>query len=341
LKTIILKEPFQLEFTQKNLIEKHSEDEAIVKIRRIGICGTDYHAYAGKQPFFTYPRVLGHELGAEIVSIDSDNDYNLKIGDKVSIEPYINCGQCDTCIRGFINACENLKVLGVHTDGGMTEFVKVPLRKLHKSDVLSFDQLALVEFLSIGLHAVHRAKITENDLVLIVGAGPIGLSAAQFAMLKNAKVLVADFNTKRLDFVMNKNLAHQTIEVKESLTADLLREQTGGLLPTVVLDATGNANSMNNCFNLVAHGGRIAFIGLFQGDVVFNDPNFHRREITLLASRNSLPEDFKTIIRLMENGEIDARTWISHRTSFDELPTVFSEWMNPESQIIKGIVELD
>jgi 2-desacetyl-2-hydroxyethyl bacteriochlorophyllide A dehydrogenase len=341
LKTIILNQAFNFEFVQKPIIDNYTSNEAIVKIKRIGICGTDYHAYAGNQPFFSYPRVLGHELGAEIVAIGSENPENLKIGDRVSVEPYINCGKCDACMRGVINACENINVLGVHKDGGMTEQIKVPIQKLHKSEILSFDQLALVETLGIGLHAVQRAKITKDDIVLVVGAGPIGLSASQFSKQTGAKVYIADVNENRLDFVINSNLAHHKVVVSGKLEAEYLREMMGGLLPTVILDATGNPNSMNNTLNLISHGGRIVFLGLFQGDIVFNDPNFHRREITLLASRNSLPKDFKTIIHLMETGEIDTNSWISHRTSFDKLPAVFPIWLNSQKEVIKGVVELD
>jgi 2-desacetyl-2-hydroxyethyl bacteriochlorophyllide A dehydrogenase len=341
LKSIILNQPFNFELVEKPFIDDYSADEAIVKIKRIGICGTDYHAFSGKQPFFSYPRVLGHELGAEIVALGSNNSENLKIGDKVSIEPYINCGVCDACNRGIINACENINVLGVHRDGGMTEMLKLPIHKIHKSDILSFDQLALVETLGIGYHAVERVNITHQDRVLIVGAGPIGLSAAQFAKQKGAEIYMADIHENRLDFVLKNKLAHHKIVVNNMLEEGYIREIMNGLLPTIILDATGNSKSMNNAFNLIAHGGKIAFLGLFQGEVTFNDPNFHKKEVTLFASRNSMPNDFKTIIKMMESGLIDTTPWISHRTSFEYLPQVFPEWLASHQEVIKGMVEMN
>lgn len=315
--------------------------EALVKIRRVGICGTDYHAYQGNQPFFSYPRVLGHELGAEIVALGEDGqNTNLQVGDRVSVEPYLNCQTCQACRGGHPNCCDSIQVLGVHTDGGMTEFLKVPIRKLHKSDVLSFDQLALVETLGIGLHAANRASVQVSDKVLIIGAGPIGLSVAQFCKLKGALVGVADMAPSRLAFTRKHGLSDRTILVEKPLTADYLRDYFDADLPNVIFDATGNRSSMLNTFELVSHGGRVVYVGLFQGEVTFNDPNFHRREISLHASRNSLPADFRTIISLMEQGKINTTPWLSHRTSFDRLSDTFQTFLHPDQELIKAIVEM-
>lgn len=316
-------------------------DEALIQIKKIGICGTDYHAFKGNQPFFQYPRVLGHEIGAQIVEIGPESNVSqLVVGDRVSLEPYVNCQQCQACRSGYINCCENIQVLGVHADGGMSEFMKVPLRKLHKSDHLSFEQLALVETLAIGLHAVNRGNIKVQDLVLIIGAGPIGLSVAQFAKESGAFVIVADQSQSRLDFIAEHGLSDSQILVDEPLTTERLRASFSGHLPDIVLDATGNKASMLNCFNLPAHGGRLVFVGLFQGEVLFNDPNFHKRELTLMASRNALPSDFKKIIKLIEEGVVDTNPWISHRTEFQDLPTIFPTLLQPGQAVIKAIINV-
>ena len=341
MKTIILHQPGEFQRIEREAPEAPRTDEATVKIKRIGICGTDYHAFSGNQPFFSYPRVLGHELGAEIVALGgSQSDTTLRIGDRVSIEPYLNCTECQACRSGHSNCCEQLQVLGVHTDGGMTEYLNVPTRKLHKSDVLSYDQLALVETLGIGLHAVNRVRVQPEDLVLVIGAGPIGLSAAQFCKLSGATVGVADMTESRLDFTSRYGLSDRSIVVDKPLTPEYLRDFFGGDLPTVVIDATGNRHSMLNTFNLIAHGGRIVYVGLFRGEVEFHDPNFHKREVTLLASRNSLPADFKGIIALMEAGQINTTPWLSHRTDFDHLPEDFSTFLKPDQELIKAIVEV-
>jgi 2-desacetyl-2-hydroxyethyl bacteriochlorophyllide A dehydrogenase len=340
LRTIILNKPGDFELKECEA-PKEQKDRAIVKVKRIGICGTDYHAFQGNQPFFSYPRVLGHELGAEIVSIGiSKLPHDLSVGDKVAIEPYQNCEECQACKAGHFNCCERIDVLGVHSDGGMTDYLSVPIRKLHKSDVLSFDQLALVETLGIGLHAVKRAQVVANDKVLIIGAGPIGLGVAQFSKFKEAEVIVADLTQSRLDFIKKIGLSDSSILVNGKLEEEHVRAAFNGDLPSVIFDATGNKPSMLNCFQLLAHGGKIVFVGLFQGDISFFDPNFHKRETTLLSSRNCLPKDFKEIIRLIENGEIDTVPWLSHRTNFENMAQDFVSFLNPDSKVIKAIIEM-
>lgn len=311
-------------------------NEAIVKIHRIGICGTDYHAYRGRQPFFTYPRVLGHELGVEVISI-GNKVTNVKVGDKCSVEPYINCGKCQPCRSGKTNCCETLQVLGVHTDGGMTEYIKLPANKLYPSAQLSYEQLALVETLGIGCHAVNRSGITEADKVLIVGAGPIGLACLQFAKIKGAKVVILDVNESRLAFARNVMQADATVAVSVK-SSEEIKAKFDGDMPTAIFDATGNPSSMMSTFELAAFGGKIVFVGLFQGDMTFFDPLFHRRELTLFASRNALPEDFNYIIQLMEAGKIDTNAWITHRIAFNEVANNFEKLLQSGNELVKAII---
>lgn len=341
MKTIILNKPQEFQLISRDFDDTLTENEALLKIHRIGICGTDYHAYRGRQPFFSYPRVLGHELGAEVIGLGSGAGASgVKIGDKVSVEPYLNCGVCQPCQNGKTNCCESLKVLGVHIDGGMAEYLKVPVNKLHKSDILGYEQLALVETLGIGSHAVQRANVTENDIVLVIGAGPIGLSVIQFAKINGAKIAVMDFSKQRLDFANEAIGIDESIIATEDFSADDLRKILKGNMPTVVFDATGNAQSMMKAFSYVAFGGRLVYVGLFQGDVTFFDPDFHRREITLFASRNALPADFKHIISKMESGQINTKAWLTHEAAFEDLPTVFETWLDPKSQVIKAMAVL-
>lgn len=341
MKTIILNKPQEFQLISRDFDDTLAENEALLKIHRIGICGTDYHAYRGRQPFFSYPRVLGHELGAEVIGLGSGAGANgITIGDKVSVEPYLNCGECQPCQNGKTNCCESLKVLGVHIDGGMAEYLKVPVNKLHKSDILGYEQLALVETLGIGSHAVQRANVTENDIVLVIGAGPIGLSVIQFAKINRAKIAVMDFSKQRLDFAKEAIGIDESIIASEDFSSDDLRKILKGNMPTVVFDATGNAQSMMKAFSYVAFGGKLVYVGLFQGEVTFFDPDFHRREITLLASRNALPTDFKHIILKMESGEINTKAWLTHEAAFEDLPTIFETWLDPKSQVIKAMTGL-
>jgi threonine dehydrogenase-like Zn-dependent dehydrogenase len=306
-----------------------------VRVHRIGVCGTDLHAFAGRQPFFHYPRILGHELGVEVVDPGTD-PHGLQPGDRCSVEPYLNCGRCQACRRGQPNCCAELKVLGVHIDGGMRPLLAVPARKLHRSARLGFDQLALVETLGIGAHAVERAALRPDDFVLVLGAGPIGLGVIQFAQLTGARLAVLDLSEARLEFCRRQfNVRHTLADSAEAVAK--LREIGGGDLPTVVFDATGNARSMAAAFDLPAQGGRLVFVGLVQGELAFNDPNFHRRELTLLASRNARPETFRDIIRLIEAERIDTRPWITHRLSLENVPAEFAG-LSGQPGLIKAMI---
>jgi 2-desacetyl-2-hydroxyethyl bacteriochlorophyllide A dehydrogenase len=338
-KYIVLNEPGKFQSKQNTIDLKLSEGEALVRIKKIGVCGTDYHAFRGNQPFFTYPRVLGHELGAEVVQLQSASN-DLEIGDRVAVEPYLNCGRCQPCRNGKSNCCEQLKVLGVHVDGGMASYLKVPVNKLHRSSVLSYDHLATIEFLGIGAHAVERSNIKKGDTVLVIGAGPIGLSVVQFAKLKGIKVVVMDFNKNRLNFAQSRLKADEIICPDKDFSPENLREVLNGELPDAVFDATGNKTSMENSFNYLCSGGKLIFVGLFIGEIQFHDPLFHKNEITLMASRNALPQEFKKIIHLMEQKKIDINQWITHSCNFDEFPDTIEIWIDPEQMVIKGMISL-
>ena len=313
--------------------------EALVRVRRIGVCGTDLHAYRGKQPFFAYPRILGHELGVEVVAVGAGVTH-VRAGDRCSVEPYINCETCVACRRGKPNCCASLKVLGVHMDGGMREAFTLPARKLHPSATLTFDQLALVETLGIGCHAVERARLERDEYALVVGAGPIGLAAIQFAMEAGARTIVLDVNEARIDFCQRQLGVPHAINASREASVEALLRITGGDLPTAVFDATGNPTSMMEAFHFPAQGGRLVFVGLFQGDVTFNDPNFHKRELTVMGSRNALPTDFTRIISLIEAGRIDTGPWITHRAPLDGVIADFPSWVLPETGVIKAMIEV-
>lgn len=338
MKTAILNQPGTLVIEDRPAPEYPGPGEAIVRVHRVGLCGTDLHAYQGKQPFLTYPRVLGHELGGEVVSVARDIK-GLAPGDPCAIEPYLHCGSCIACRRGKTNCCANLNVLGVHSDGGLRELITVPANKLHKAEKLTFEQLALVETLSIGAHAVSRARIEAEELVLVVGVGPIGLSIVQAANAAGARIIVLDVRRHRLDFCKAQLAVEHTLLASGS-SVEEVRSITNGEMPTAVFDATGNLPSMQASFDYVAHGGRLVFVGIVQDDVRFYDPDFHRREITLLSSRNSIANDFKQTISLMQSGRINIARWITHRSRLERLPDQLANWVKPEAGVIKAMVEI-
>lgn len=341
MKTLVLQTPGTLVAADTAPPGRPAAGQALVRVHRVGVCGTDIHAFNGKQPFFSYPRILGHELGVEVLAV-GENVTNVAAGDRCAVEPYLNCGKCIACRRGKPNCCTALQVLGVHTDGGHREEILVPAAKLHPSRKLGYDQLALVETLGIGAHAVERAQLAAGETVAVIGAGPIGLSAIQFALAAGARVIVIDVNETRLAFCRDRLgiAAAELIDARSSDVVARLKELTGGDLPTAVFDATGNPKSMAASFEYPAHGGRLVFIGLFPGDVTFNDPNFHRRELTLMGSRNARPDDFGKIIALIESGKVDTAPWVTHRAKIDEVPSLFESWTRPESGVLKAMIEL-
>jgi len=312
--------------------------EALVRIHRIGVCGTDIHAFHGRQPFFDYPRILGHELGAEIIEID-DNDLGLKPGDKCSIEPYLNNPNSAASRMGKSNCCEDLKVLGVHIDGGMRPFITVPIRKLHRANELSFEQLALIETICIGTHGIERSMLAKDESILILGSGPIGLGAIQFALTLGSRVIVADISEERLAFCRDVIKVPHVLKADDPDFEDQLKGICDGNLPQVVLDATGNRFSMQRTFDLVASGGRIVFVGLLMGEISFDDPNLHRKELTLMASRNATPDTFKKVIAAVADGSIDTKPWITHRMAILDVPEQFEETAS-QPDLIKVIIEV-
>ena len=316
--------------------EKPGPGEALVHVHQVGICGTDISGYLGKMPFFSYPRIPGHELGVEVVDIGPGVS-NVHVGDRCSVEPYINCQKCYACKRGHTNCCETNQTLGVHCDGGLRPRFLVPARKLHISRKLAFDQLALVETLAIGCHATNRASVQANESCLIIGAGPIGLATLEFVKLTGAKTIVLDMNEQRLDFCRKVMGVRHTIKLSQDVEKDV-REVTDGHLPDVVIDATGHVGSMSNAFGLTTHAGRLVFVGITLEEVRFRHAVFHKSEGTLLCSRNALPADFTRIIQLIEEGRLDTRPWITHRAAFDELIDVFPSYTQPETGVIKAIV---
>jgi hypothetical protein len=342
MKAIVLEAPDQIVYKdvpKNNLLDTNS---VLVRPRVVGICGTDYHAYRGKQPFINYPLVIGHELGVEILEVGSDVTH-LVPGDACAVEPYISCNEqdgnlCFSCRRGHTNHCTRLKVLGVHIDGGLCEQFVVPSSKLHLSAKLDYEQLALIETLAIGYHAVKRSGISKNDVVLVVGAGPIGLSVIQSVNLIGAQVWVLDINAKRVQFA-KKHFGVQTTFVDPIMVEKERESDSSDEMPTAVFDATGNTKSMESSLNYAASGGKITLVGFNRESITISDEYFHRSELSLIASRNALSDDFTDLIKLMEDGIIDTSHWISERANWNSLVKTLPIWCD-STELIKGVVDI-
>ncbi|MBC6109445.1 zinc-binding alcohol dehydrogenase family protein [Pedobacter fastidiosus] len=338
MKTLTCTTPGTFEYSETQKPELKT-DHAIIKIKRIGICGTDLHAFEGTQPFFNYPRVLGHELSGELIEVNGNEAF--KIGEAVTFIPYFNCGECIACRMNKPNCCVKMQVCGVHVDGGMCEYLQVPSKTLLHGEGLSYDELALVEPLAIGAHGVRRANIQPGEFVLVIGAGPIGLGTMEFARIAGAKVIVLDINDGRLAFCKEKIGVSHTINASSANVTEQLSEITNGDMPTVVIDATGNQKAINNAINYMAHGARFVLIGLQKGDLIFNHPEFHKRESTLLSSRNATIEDFEHVISSMKKGLVKPTNYITHQVNFEDVKAEFATLLDPKSGVIKAMVKLE
>jgi 2-desacetyl-2-hydroxyethyl bacteriochlorophyllide A dehydrogenase len=315
-----------------------SSGKAIIQIKRIGICGTDLHAFEGTQPYFNYPRILGHELSGTLV--ESNDVQGFMYGESVTFIPYFHCGTCVACRMGKPNCCAHLQVCGVHVDGGMVEYLAVPSTSLVHGEGLSFDELALVEPLAIGAHGVQKAGIIEGEFVLVIGAGPIGLGTMEFARIAGGNIIALDVNEKRLQFCKEKLNIHHVINALHNNVVEQLMDITNGDMPTVVIDATGNLKAINNAFQYMAHGGRYVLIGLQKGDISFSHPEFHKREGTLMSSRNATRQNFEHVINCLKSKKVKPTTYITHRVQFDEVKNEFESWLNPANGVIKAMVEM-
>jgi 2-desacetyl-2-hydroxyethyl bacteriochlorophyllide A dehydrogenase len=338
MKTLTCTQPHHFEYSQTEIPVLQS-GYAIIKIARIGICGTDLHAYEGTQPYFTYPRILGHELSGTIHQIQADQSF--AIGDKVTFIPYFNCNQCIACKNNKPNCCTNIQVCGVHIDGGMREYLQVPISTLIKQNDLSFDELALVEPLAIGAHAIRRANVQPNEYVLVIGAGPIGIGIMEFAKIAGANVIALDVNAQRLSFCKETiNLPH-CINATDANVYEQIQTITNSDMPTVVIDATGNLKAINNALQYLAHGGRYVLVGLQKENFSFSHPEFHKRETTLLSSRNATRDDFNHVLTCMKNKLINPTNYITHKVAFDNVANEFDNFLNPANGVIKAMIEVE
>ncbi len=313
------------------------EGEVLVRIRRAGVCGTDLHIFQGSHPFLEYPRVIGHELSGEVA--DRGPGCTVPLGQQVYIIPYLSCGACVACRRGKTNCCQRIGVLGVHIDGGMADYVCVPEANVAAADGVTLDQAAMVEFLAIGAHAVRRASPRAGDRILVVGAGPIGIGCMLFAGLQGGVVTALDLRPDRLDFC-RKQLDVDHAVVAGANASEKLSALTAGDFFDIVIDATGNAKSMMAGLDYVAHGGTYVLVSVVRDTISFPDPEFHKRETTLLGSRNATPEDFSKVFDAMREGRVATDALITHRVPLETAPGSFPLWIKPEAGVIKALIEI-
>lgn len=337
MKYITCQSPHQFQLLEKSP-PAIKENEALLQIRAIGICGTDLHAYAGNQAYFSYPRILGHELGAQVVAVGNEVS-NVKPGDRVVVMPYRSCGTCIACRRGKTNCCTKMQVLGVHVDGGMQEQLAVPAHLLLAVNDLSYHELAVVEPLAIGAHALRRAAVEAGENVVVMGCGPIGLGIMRLAQAQGAQVIAVDMVEQRLLFAKQKiGVAHVVNATDDPVAA--VAAITNGDLATVVFDATGNRVALESGIGFMSHGGRYVLVGLSKGELTFQHPAIHAKESTIMCSRNATSEDFERVITVLKARQFPTEAFVTHTVGFEEMIGQFEGWLDPAAGVIKAMVEL-
>ncbi|MCX5518004.1 zinc-binding alcohol dehydrogenase family protein [Kaistia defluvii] len=334
MKSVICVEPGRLEFVERPDPEAPEAGYAVVDIKHVGICGTDYHIFEGKHPFLEYPRVMGHELSGVVSAVGPGG--TLKVGTPVVINPYIACGHCVACRKGKPNCCTSIRVLGVHTDGGMAEKITMPEGNLYPAEGLSLRDAAMVEFLAIGAHAVRRSQ-PEGGRALVVGVGPIGIGVAIFARIAGLEVTLLDSSEERLAFARDTLGFANTALTGPDAQATLM-EQTQGDGFDVVYDATGNAQAIEAGFALVAHGGAYVLVSIVKDRISFSDPEFHKREMMLIGSRNATKADFDHVVASIKAGLVPLDALATHSTTLDRLTTDMPVWSHDKRGLIKAII---
>ena len=338
MKQVTLIKPY--EFEERDVeIPILKKGELLVQIKNIGICGTDIHAFHGNQPYFTYPRVLGHELSGIIVDAKIENKSLL--GKPVSVLPYLSCGKCNSCLKGKTNCCANLHVMGVHVDGGFGEYVSVPVDNIMVGrEETDLEHLSMVEPLSISYHGIMRADILENNWVIIFGAGPIGIGALMFAKSKTNNIILIDINQNRITYCKSILGIKHSFNGNDETLFEEIKELTNGHFADIVIDATGNKKSIQQQLRFLGHGGKWILIGLQREDLHINHPEFHKREATLMSSRNATKHDFKQVMDKIDNKEIDPALLITHTLDFEEVVNSFSSFIVDQT-LIKGIIKVN
>ncbi len=337
MKAVVLQRPGVVELVDQPEPSVIGATDALVATRRVGLCGTDYHAFAGDQNFFTYPRVLGHELAVEVLEVGREVSH-VGPGDHCAVLPYATCGRCFPCRRGRTNCCETLDLLGVTVDGGMRERFVVPAAALFTCPGVDLDALALVETLGIGWHAVRRSEAQAGELALVVGAGPVGLAVALALLRRGARVVITDVSEARLT-AAGAMLAVEALTAGDDLPARL-RELAAGELASLVFDVTGNRQSMESSLPLVAFSGSLVLVGHTTGPLTFENPVLHRREITILASRNARADDWSQLLPLVASGDLDAAAWVGRRTTLELVPAHLGDWGRAAGAVLKSMVDV-
>lgn len=335
MKALVIKKPG--EALIEELPEPKPENGSVLlKVRMVGLCGSDLNSFRGRNPMVTFPRVPGHEIAATVVT-DVIHP-RLSAGTNVAISPYTNCGTCASCRRNRPNACQFNQTLGVQRDGAMTEFIAMPAEKLHPAS-LSIKELCLVEPLTVGFHAAARGRVTKNDIVAVFGSGGVGLGAIAACHSIGAQVVAIDIDDAKLA-IANRAGASHTVNYRNGGLQKKLLSITGGLGPDVAIEAIGLPETFRIAVEEVAFTGRVVYIGYPKDFVTYDTRLFVQKELDILGSRNALPEDFKRVIQMLEQKRFPVDEAVSAVVPLEEAPGILSQWSDDPARFTKIMVQI-
>jgi threonine dehydrogenase-like Zn-dependent dehydrogenase len=337
MKAVVLEGPGQAQLTSEAVPRVAAEDEILLQVRRIGLCGTDLNSYRGRNPLITFPRIPGHEIAATVAELNP-NYPEWQPGTPVTLSPYKNCGQCAACRRRRPNACRFNQTLGVQREGALTEFIAVPAEKLFRAN-LSLKELCLVEPLTVGFHSSARGRVTSDDTVAVFGCGGVGLGAVAGAAFRGATVIGVDLDDAKLATARSAGAAHTINTTSEDLH-EKLEELTGGHGPDVVIEAIGSRQTFRAAVDEAAFAGRVVYIGYAKEEVAYETRLFVQKELDILGSRNALPEDFHDVIRMLEAHRFPVDEAVTHIVPMEEAPRILEAWNHEPTRFGKIMIEV-
>lgn len=312
--------------------------EALLKVRRVGLCGSDLNSFRGRNPMVSFPRTPGHEVAATILELDEDEP-RLKVGMDVTLSPYTSCGVCSSCLRGRNNACQANQTLGVQRDGALTEYICIPVERLYPAR-LSLKELCIVEPLTVGFHAVARGRIASGDTVAILGCGGVGLGAVAASAFRGATTIAVDVDDAKLAVAKQAGAKH-TIHAQNERLGEQLREITGGHGPDGIIEAIGTPDTFRLAVEEVAYTGRVVYIGYAKEPVCYETKLFVQKELDILGTRNAQPEDFHSVIEMLVGKRFPVDSAVSHIVSLAEAPQVLEQWSAEPAKFSKIMIDLD
>lgn len=337
MKALILEEPGKAVIAEVPKPNR-KPGEAMLRVRRVGLCGSDLNSFRGRNPMVSYPRIPGHEVAATIVELDA-GPLHLSIGTDVTLSPYTSCGRCASCRRGRNNACQYNQTLGVQRDGALTEYICVPVERLHPAK-LDLKSLCIVEPLTVGFHAAARGRAAEGEAVVVLGCGGVGLGAVAAAAFRGATTIAVDVDEAKLAIAQQAGATH-VIHAQQQNVQEELRALTGGRGPDLIIEAIGTPDTFRQAVEEVSFTGRVVYIGYAKEPVCYETKLFVQKELDILGTRNAQPEDFRNVIQMLEAGRFPVDAAVSTVVPLDEAPGVFTQWSDQPSRFTKIMIDLD